>query len=110
VILTLVSEETADPISVVVQAESLKSLTVFPFTTPPTLIVGVESRPGELPGVTKDKDDGAEGAVVTITPPPPPLESPPLQEARIMREQKTEGDFQPQELNAKTKPNDRMTE
>ena len=103
--LTLVSEETADPISGVAQAESLKSLTVFPLTTPPTLIVGVGSRPGELPGVTKDKDDGAEGAVVTTT--PPPLESPPLQEARSMRVQKTEGDFQPQELNTE---NDRMTE
>ena len=108
-ILTLVPGETADPISVV-QAESLKSFTVFPLTTPPTLIVGVESRPGELPGVTKDKDDGAEGAVVTTTPPPPTLESPPLQEARIIKVQKTEGDFQPQELSAKNRPNDRMTE
>jgi len=73
-------------------------------------MVGVGLEPGEPCGVTKDKEVGAEGAVVTVTPPPPPLEPPPLQEARIMREQKTEGDFQPQELNTKNRPNDRMTE
>jgi hypothetical protein len=67
VTLTLVPEDTADPISVV-QAESLKSLTVFPLTTPLTLIVGVGLEPGEPCGVTKDNDDGAEGAVVTAIP------------------------------------------
>jgi hypothetical protein len=44
---------------------------VFPLTTPSTLIVGVGSRPGELTGVTKDKDDGAEGAL--LSPPLDPL-------------------------------------
>ncbi len=108
--LTLVPKETADPISVV-QAESLKSLTVFPLTTPLTLIVGVGLEPGEPCGVTKDNDVGAEGAVVTggaVTPPPPV--SPPLHEEKRIKAQTTEGDFQPQELRAKRKPNDRMTE
>ena len=103
-ILTLVPEEIADPISAS-QAESLKSFTVFPLSTPPTLIVGVESRPGELPGMTKDKDDGAEGVVVTTT--PPLRGSPPLQEARSIKVQKAEGNFHPEGLNSK---NDRMTE
>ena len=69
-------------------------------------MVGVGLEPGEPCGVTKDKDDGAEGAVVTAI---PLLElSPPLQEEKRIKAQTRGGDFQPQELNAKTRPNDRI--
>jgi hypothetical protein len=59
---------------------------VFPLITPSTLTVGVESRPGELPGVTKDRDEGVEGD--DLDPPPP------LQEYKRIKAQKTKGDFQ----------------
>jgi hypothetical protein len=63
-------------------------------------MVGVGLEPGEPCGVTKDKDVGAEGAVVTTT--PPLIESHPLQEERSIKVHKTEGDFQSDELDAKT--------
>jgi hypothetical protein len=61
--------------------------------TPSTLTVGVESRPGELPGVTKDKEPGIEGE--DLDP------SPPLQAEKRIKAQKTNRDFQKDKLRGK---------